>query len=376
MITKIEIDGFKSFLDFSMELRPLTVVLGANAAGKSNLLDALKVFKKVALDDLPDALQSERGHGSELFHRSATPRARFSVTLSNEIARLGVVCEKMRGNAFKLSKTYDGELLPDPLDFSNFLDFNVFIREREHLQYLNDVSKSVSHLDPIPQQLRQPGIEMGIEGMGIAEDGLYLPNALNALERVDNGEGQTRLDALQESLARLVPGVRSVEVRYDEEVAEYRLSILTRDGTKLPARLASDGTLRMLALLAALFDAEGGTLCFEEPENGLHPGQLRALIELLVERTAADVQPSLQVISTSHSPVVLAALIEAQRAAPEQVGIYFMDTARHIPEGATDPSQISTVSRVRRVVSDGESGRDVVTRGEVERYLHTADVEG
>jgi predicted ATPase len=184
------------------------------------------------------------------------------------------------------------------------------------------------------------------------------------------------LDVLRQALGQLVPGVRSVEIRHDEEVAEHRLSIITRDGTKLPARLASDGTLRMLALLAALFDAEGGTLCFEEPENGLHPGQLRALIELLVERTAADVQPPLEVISTSHSPVVLAALIEAQRAAPEQVGIYFMDTARHIPEGATDPSQISTVSRVRRVVSDGESGRDVVTRGEVERYLHTADVEG
>jgi hypothetical protein len=169
-----------------------------------------------------------------------------------------------------------------------------------------------------------------------------------------------------------------VEVRHDEEVAEYRLSIITRDGTKLPARLASDGTLRMLALLTALYSPKGGTLCFEEPENGLHPGQLRALIDLIVERTAATIQPPMQVIATSHSPVVLAALLEARRASPEQIGLYFMDTARHIPEDATDPSQISTISRVRRVGEvgeEGESGRDVVPWREVERYLNTATVE-
>ena len=131
----------------------------------------------------------------------------------------------------------------------------------------------------------------------------------------------------------------------------------------------------MIALLAAVFDPQGGTLYFEEPEDGLHPGQLRALIDLLVERTSADATPELQILINTHSPVVLAALLEARRTAPEQIGIYFMNTARHIPEGATDPSQISTVSRVRRVGDEGESGRDVVPWREVERYLNTATVE-
>jgi predicted ATPase len=369
MITKIEIDGFKSFLDFSMELRPLTVVLGANAAGKSNLLDALQMFKRIAHRNNLDAIRSERGDGAELFHRSSSGEVNSALSITIYTSNYG---DCYRANLSRQQNTFQQTILANGSSYGNPADMDD--EDLALFTVLDMLARNLNLLDPNPAALRKPSRDF--DEARLRSDGSNLAAALAALERVVEGEGRTRLDVLRQALGQLVPGVRSVEIRHDEEVAEHRLSIITRDGTKLPARLASDGTLRMLALLAALFDAEGGTLCFEEPENGLHPGQLRALIELLVERTAADVQPPLEVISTSHSPVVLAALIEAQRAAPEQVGIYFMDTARHIPEGATDPSQISTVSRVRRVVSDGESGRDVVTRGEVERYLHTADVEG
>lgn len=378
MITKIEIDGFKSFLGFSMELRPLTVVLGANAAGKSNLLDALALLSALSVDGAERALKTARGHGSDLLHRSSIRDAfeisahvsNVCISFKSNISRethLSIYKETFGTHAFPLRRVSTGQFL-DVLRADNpSATQSIGTLEEIHTLY-----SSIQCLDLVPETLRRPSREDAAERL--ARDGSNLAAALAALEGVDEGEGRTRLDVLQESLARLVPGVRGVEVRYDEEVAEYRLSILTRDGTKLPARLASDGTLRTLALLTALHVPQGGTLCFEEPENGLHPGQLRALIDVLVERTAAR-SPAMQVIATSHSPVVLAALLEARRAAPDQIGLYFMDTARHIPEGATDPSQTTTVSRARRIGEEGESGRDVVPWREVERYLHTATIE-
>ena len=52
MITKLEIDGFKSFRDFSIEFSPFTVVAGKNASGKSNLFDALELLSRCATYDL------------------------------------------------------------------------------------------------------------------------------------------------------------------------------------------------------------------------------------------------------------------------------------------------------------------------------------
>lgn len=69
MITKIEIDGFKTFSKFSMEFSPLTVIAGTNASGKSNLFDALHLLSNLASSDLRSAFASKqlRGSISELF---------------------------------------------------------------------------------------------------------------------------------------------------------------------------------------------------------------------------------------------------------------------------------------------------------------------
>ena len=61
MITRIEIDGFKTFQDFSLDLAPLQVIVGANGAGKSNLFDALMLLSRLADSDLHSAFQGMRG---------------------------------------------------------------------------------------------------------------------------------------------------------------------------------------------------------------------------------------------------------------------------------------------------------------------------
>lgn len=61
MITQIEIDGFKTFKDFKVELAPFQVIVGANASGKSNLFDALQLLGRLAKDEIGEAFQHVRG---------------------------------------------------------------------------------------------------------------------------------------------------------------------------------------------------------------------------------------------------------------------------------------------------------------------------
>lgn len=67
MITQIEIDGFKTFKDFQVELAPFQVIVGPNGSGKSNLFDALKLLSRLVDNDLNTAFQELRGEANELF---------------------------------------------------------------------------------------------------------------------------------------------------------------------------------------------------------------------------------------------------------------------------------------------------------------------
>jgi len=61
VLTRLEINGFKSFQDFAWDLEPLVMVLGPNSAGKSNLFDAMALISRLSHMDLPSALRGGRG---------------------------------------------------------------------------------------------------------------------------------------------------------------------------------------------------------------------------------------------------------------------------------------------------------------------------
>nr|QQZ52076.1 AAA family ATPase [Phenylobacterium glaciei] len=89
------------------------------------------------------------------------------------------------------------------------------------------------------------------------------------------------------------------------------------------SRVISDGTLRLLALLTVLDDPRRrGTLCFEEPENGVHEGRVPMLVEFL--RNAAQVHAEgddrpFQILLNTHSPKVMAALKDEEIVAADSV---------------------------------------------------------
>lgn len=83
MLTRIEIDGFKTFREFALDLPPFMVLLGPNGAGKSNLFDALRFLSRLVSDPVLEAAQDARGDLLELFHHDSegrrSDRIRFAV---------------------------------------------------------------------------------------------------------------------------------------------------------------------------------------------------------------------------------------------------------------------------------------------------------
>src|SRR4051812_33508725 len=69
MITRIEIDGFKSLREFAVDLEPLTVFIGPNSAGKSNILDALALLSRLSTMPVDEAFKQGRGRAIDQFTR-------------------------------------------------------------------------------------------------------------------------------------------------------------------------------------------------------------------------------------------------------------------------------------------------------------------
>lgn len=90
------------------------------------------------------------------------------------------------------------------------------------------------------------------------------------------------------------------------DLGDVMLVIVEKGGRRIPARSLSDGTLRFLGELIALRTApRGSMLLMEEIENGLHPTRAHLLVEAM---EAATKTRGVQVIATTHSPLVLNAL--------------------------------------------------------------------
>ena len=154
-------------------------------------------------------------------------------------------------------------------------------------------------------------------------DGAHLPATLfrlaKAAERSDaTGEGASRVyGRLAARLHELIDDIRTLRIDRDDKRELLSLIATDRLGTALPARGLSDGTLRFLALAVLEMDPEAvGVVCFEEPENGIHPARIPAMLRLLKD---IAVDPSLpvgpdnplrQVIVNTHSPVVVKEVYE------------------------------------------------------------------
>lgn len=141
----------------------------------------------------------------------------------------------------------------------------------------------------------------------MAADGSHLAASLHRLGH-NAPEVYTRI---ANQLAGLIDDVRKVSIDIDEKRQLFTLCAADMKGTIHPAQALSDGTLRFLALAVLQHDPETrGVLCLEEPENGIHPKRIPAILELLAdlavdpEYAVGTDNPLRQVIVNTHSPSV------------------------------------------------------------------------
>ena len=208
----------------------------------------------------------------------------------------------------------------------------------------------------------------------ITPNGRHLPATLYALaqaaEREKTGSSVDVYAQVANRLSELVESVRRVTVDVDEKRQILTIVMTDLYGTEHVAGALSDGTLRFLALTVMEADARSHRLlCLEEPENGMHPLRIPAVIRLLrdlavdVEIPVDEDNPLRQVIVNTHSPSVVACVD---------------DTALLVAEAVPTVRDSRTESRVSirclpetwRVNGD----EPVVTRGDLLGYLNPLSV--
>lgn len=91
MLTRLEVDGFKSFENLAIDLSPFTAVVGNNAAGKSNLFDVIQLLSNLATRDVAEAVKDMRGEPLELFRLTPTGRVRC-IKIAAEVLGTGTHC--------------------------------------------------------------------------------------------------------------------------------------------------------------------------------------------------------------------------------------------------------------------------------------------
>lgn len=299
MITRLEIDGFKSFVDFELDVPPFLVIMGENAGGKSNLVDALMALagQERAGDPLRVGAAGSRGIPAELFHQFEDGSRSTSLKITVHCQAPGHTGKDDKYFTIWRSAAYDEE--------SSAIDVGHLSAHPEGLDEIADVPNEVSSwiaLNLVPSSMRERALVSDRDPL--FSDGRNLAAVLGRIS--ENADAWTIL--LADAVA-LLPELRDIRVSRSRDY--WELEIQSLGSGWMSAHTASDGTLRVLAILAAAHDPDHpAVLIVDEVENGLHPSRLAELIRRLrrITRDSLAGGPVRQMILTTHSPVVLSAL--------------------------------------------------------------------
>lgn len=156
-----------------------------------------------------------------------------------------------------------------------------------------------------PEDLRQPSRQEPNTSDTITQTGKNLAAALYRIQQDD----PYAIVEISRMLNRFLPNYTKVESHDDRANRQFLIKLQSEDGREFTSRTLSEGTLRLLALCILQHDRRHeGLLCFEEPENGIHPARVEAVLELLVALSVnfcdSD-QPLRQVILNTHSPLLV-----------------------------------------------------------------------
>ncbi len=357
MITSVRLEGFKNFLDATLQLGPLTVIVGTNASGKSNIRDAFRFLhgmgrgyslaeiigekyveggvlvwkgirggiREVAFDDSNTfgvTTVSKQKNEPRLSHyinvnvsgyRSAPRVARERMYYGGTIsvfdthgdgdpvvqdespyifARLSPDTQKKKFGTrvrFLESQPVISQLEDHPEGRAQFREMALsFVEMIESMRFF-DLSPEAMKVPSIPGQ-----IILGDRG----------ENLSSVVQAICNDEDTKR--AMIEWVRQLTPLDVSDFDFVPDQTGRVLLTLIESTGRRTSAYSASDGTLRFLAIIAALMGPDSAKFYFlEEIDNGIHPTRLSLLLQLIEQQTR---HRGIQVVTTTHSPQLLAML--------------------------------------------------------------------
>ena len=375
MIRRVQIKGYKSLQNVEVELQPLTVIMGPNAAGKSNLFDALRLLSHICTKrNLNEAFEEHRGAPLEAFFYGGEGVAgllkkhvaQFSIEVDVELSeesinRIEHQIQQMREGL--PSKKANGES-PKRKVREILLRYSLAVEiqtDSGHLRVVDECLKALNKDGTERERKsRLPFIEkvenklrLRMEGQAhptfhdiglnftLVSTPLYPPHyphicafkeelsrwrfyyfdpkSMRAdipLKEVDSigaygadlaafyyslkTKNPRQFSALSRALKSLLPSVDEFDVEPPKD-GFLQLKII-EDNVPFSSRVISEGTLRILGLLAITSNLSKTTVVgYEEPENGVHPRRLKLMTDLL--KNAVE-YGDIQIIVNTHSPIL------------------------------------------------------------------------
>lgn len=321
-VRKLSLTNWRNFQQAELSLRNRLFLIGPNAAGKSNLLDAFKFLRDISLAkgggfqqavDVRGGISSIRSLSArrnpdielhiELEDDSSSPSVHWSYSLSFSQDNLrrpiikSEIVRKAHETLLERPNEYDSQ---DPARLSQTALEQV--NENRKFREIATTFQTISYMHILPQLVRDP---QSFSPRQIVND----PYGRDFLQRVVNTPTQTRESRLKKILSALkiaAPQLKDLRVERDDQGVPHLVGLFEHwrpnAGHQRETEF-SDGTLRFFALLWSLFEGDG-LLLMEEPELSLHTEIVRQLPQL-IEQVHRARKIRRQVMISTHSEEML-----------------------------------------------------------------------
>jgi len=332
MLKRLKVKNYKSLEDVEISLRPLTVFVGPNNAGKSNILDCL-LFLRELLELGAPSVHSRGGfqylvwggdlkrqieieldaqilnapgieHSTIYQIEIAGGPAHYSIVreicLSRRDGQERILLVSERGSETKAWDESHKIFVPGPPAEPQRLVLDYYRDQTRFptLSTLVSAMRSWAFYNFVPPQMAQP--RPAKRDLRLQKQGENISSVLHTFQ----SEYGRHFNEVEELLKAAIPEMERLLTPLTEEGQTFLATEERGFSLRIPSYAMSDGTLRFLGQLAALLSPDPPFLaCFEEPENCVHPG----LLELVVD-VFKSASRKIQILVTTHSPDFLNSL--------------------------------------------------------------------
>jgi predicted ATPase len=383
-IMRVKLRNFRSIAECDVELSPLTVLVGQNAAGKSNFLDAIQFIADAVRVGLRYAIQ-DHGGLDQLRHRRCrddvvkigieyvwnersnasfelalrdTKEGDFDVLSESLVIRggsTGLYGYRIEDGSAKWIHQHSDDSLPvdlrHPLPEPPAPDNDLFLRLVSGLPTFaehQDLLVGIERYRPSVANM-QGGPESAATITLLESDGSNIATVLHGIDGIAPEIGER----IRDYLFAIVPGLKTLDLKTSDRYIWLSFGFETSNGGIEPftSEFLSDGTLRSLALLTAslqpIQDRDGRwswLAQIEEPETAIHPGAAAVLMDAFHEASE-----NRQILVTTHSPD----LLERLEPTDKLLVVEWKDGSTHI----APPDYAGRESLRKRLYSAGELQR-------------------